>query len=149
MNLSTLIGRKKENMRAANQTEVDFLMGQLDSYNHSQKPYLREESQLLSYVIEAEGRPVAGIVGYALPYQIGYLDTLFVQQEYRGKGLGTRLLEQLEQAMVQQGISLIQLATYDFQAPDFYQKHGYRVFGHLVYPQAGVEEYFLVKEIGS
>lgn len=42
---------------------------------------------------------------------------------------------------------MTQLATFDFQEPDFYKKQGYEEFGKLYYPNADLTEYYLKKDI--
>lgn len=41
------------------------------------------------------------------------------------------LLTDIEQTVIKHGIELIHLETVDFQALDFYLKHGYEIFGVL------------------
>jgi hypothetical protein len=45
--------------------------------------------------------------------------------------LGTILLNKVEEKAKQLGATLSHLDTFDFQAKDFYLKHGYEVFGVL------------------
>jgi hypothetical protein len=39
------------------------------------------------------------------------------------------------------------LDTFSFQAPDFYQRHGYRVFGELVDFPPGHTRYYMTKQL--
>jgi hypothetical protein len=39
------------------------------------------------------------------------------------------------------------LDTFSFQAPDFYEQHGYQVFGTLDDFPAGHQRYFMTKEL--
>lgn len=60
-----------------------------------------------------------------------YIDILWVNENYRHQGLGSKLLEYVEDTAKAKGCYLIHLDTFDFQAKDFYLKHGYEIFGTL------------------
>jgi ribosomal protein S18 acetylase RimI-like enzyme len=47
----------------------------------------------------------------------------------RGKGYGKELLNQIENTAKENNCRLILLDSFSFQAPDFYQKYGYKVVG--------------------
>lgn len=48
-------------------------------------------------------------------------------EEYRNKGIGSRLINEVENYCRNRGVSHISLNTYEFQAPEFYKKMGYTV----------------------
>lgn len=54
-----------------------------------------------------------------------YLHVLWVDAAWRGKGLGTALLRAAENAVLAGGASRLYLSTMDFQAPDYYPRHGF------------------------
>ena len=56
------------------------------------------------------------------------LTDLFIQQEYRGQGLGKKVLNKLEEKLISLGIHNIWTWTAGYEAPDFYKKQGYEVF---------------------
>lgn len=60
-----------------------------------------------------------------------FVDWLWIAEAHRTHGYGAQLLEQAESIAKERGCSGIFLDTYSFQAPDFYQKHGYTEFGRL------------------
>ena len=78
---------------------------------------------------------------------LAQLDVLWVAEPRRGTGLGACLLAQLEQDAARQGAKRLELNTFGFQAPGFYEKLGYRRFG-AVEPAVGeYGHYFYVKEL--
>lgn len=60
-----------------------------------------------------------------------YIAGLWVSEKHRGKGLGEKLLAASERKAIEENCHSSYLFTYDFQAPDFYLKNGYKVFGEL------------------
>ncbi|MGY9056692.1 MAG: GNAT family N-acetyltransferase [Alphaproteobacteria bacterium] len=60
-----------------------------------------------------------------------YVSHLWIEQDYRGKGLGSALLAQGEEQGRRRGAAGSHLTTADFQARAFYEKQGYTLFGQL------------------
>jgi ribosomal protein S18 acetylase RimI-like enzyme len=54
-----------------------------------------------------------------------------IPQNVRGKGIGSRLLQNAEEFARQNGCVNVWLDTFSFQAPDFYRKRGNEVFAEL------------------
>lgn len=88
-------------------------------------------------------------MAYSSYYYIGYVDTLWVDEEYRNQGVGSKLMDQVEKSLKDYGCSLCHLDTFSFQAPGFYEKRGYKIFGTLEHKKAGISEYFLVKDLSG
>ena len=57
------------------------------------------------------------------------IDYVWVKETLRGQGIGKRLLITIEEAAIERGCRQITLETFSFQAPEFYQKLGYNIFG--------------------
>ncbi len=60
-----------------------------------------------------------------------YLTDLFVNEKYRGQGLGAKILKQLENKVAKLGIKHIWTWTAGFEAPSFYKKQGYKIFTEM------------------
>jgi GNAT superfamily N-acetyltransferase len=54
-----------------------------------------------------------------------------VAEPHRGSALGSRLLRTAEEAALERGCKGVFLDTLDFQAPEFYTKHGYTIWGEI------------------
>lgn len=76
-----------------------------------------------------------------------YINLLFVMAEYRGHGYGHRLLTLAEDEARGRGVKYAYLDTFSFQAPEFYQHHGYQVFGELHDFPPGHQRYYLTKQL--
>ena len=77
-----------------------------------------------------QGQLIAGVVFVVHWYWL-HVETLFVHEAYRGRGLGSQLLQRAETYARTVGCVGAYLDTLSFQAPDFYPKHGYEVLAEL------------------
>lgn len=113
--------------------EVDVISNKIESYNNSQAPFIQEQPFInLNFCIkDAGGAIIAGIMAVMYCWGMLSVDVLVVDQQYHKKGLGSQLLSHAEDEARKRGATLAHLDTFDFQAKDFYIKHGYEVFGVL------------------
>jgi GNAT superfamily N-acetyltransferase len=102
-------------------------------YNLSKVPFTQEPSFIsINRVIKGlNGEVLAGINIQLYCWNCLYVDVLWVKEEYRKEGYGSILLNEVEKIAKDKGCNLIHLDTFDFQAKDFYLKHGYEIFGVL------------------
>ncbi len=77
-----------------------------------------------------------------------YVEVLWVNEERRGEGYGTRLVKAAEVEAENRGCHSAYLYTYSFQQPEFYKKLGYEVFGELADFPNGHMKYFMKKSLG-
>ncbi|PLZ04647.1 GNAT family N-acetyltransferase, partial [Fischerella thermalis] len=84
---------------------------------------------------------VGGLIGETY-WQWLYVDVLWVHELFRGKGYGDILLATAEQEAVKRGCQYAYLDTFSFQAPEFYRKRGYVVFGELPNFPQGYSRFF-------
>lgn len=76
-----------------------------------------------------------------------HVDTLWVEESLRGKGWGSRILAQAETEAIEAGCTRALLDTFEFQAPDFYEKLGYTKYAVLDDYPPGYKRYYLRKEL--
>lgn len=68
---------------------------------------------------------------------------LFVSEQFRVKGIRSKLLEAAKKEAMRRGCKYAFVDTFSFQALAFYKKHGYReVFSLEEYPYTGKRHYF-------
>jgi GNAT superfamily N-acetyltransferase len=76
------------------------------------------------------GETIGGLYGQSF-YGWLYVMLLFVPEGLRGQDYGTKLLAEADEWANKQQLSGIYVDTYTFQAPGFYEKCGFEVFGSL------------------
>jgi ribosomal protein S18 acetylase RimI-like enzyme len=74
---------------------------------------------------------------------------LWVAAPYRGHGYGRDLLRAAERFAIDRGCRAARLETFGFQAPGFYEKLGYQVFGVLDDCPPGHQQFFLRRDLGG
>lgn len=107
--------------------DTEFLADQIDAYNMAVTG-ITDWHPLAVFVRDASGQIVAGVEG---GMWAGYLEVknLWVREDLRGQGIGRRLLSAAEQVARRRGCTQVLLDTHDFQAPGFYKRLGYTIFG--------------------
>jgi ribosomal protein S18 acetylase RimI-like enzyme len=108
----------------------------------------------LTYVVEHEGQLVGfmmGLIRQAAPEKVGYIKMLVIDKKYQGKGIGTRLLKEMEKMLCNQGVSTIRLfeAAPNYLVPGldvfytkglvFVEKYGYKRFGETFNMEVSLE----------
>ncbi|GKU25216.1 GNAT family N-acetyltransferase [Clostridium folliculivorans] len=118
-------------------------------YNNSKVVFTQEPSFIpINRVIKASnGEVMAGINSVLYCWNCLYVDVLWVKAEYRKEGYGSVLLKEVENIAKEKGCKLSHLDTFDFQAKDFYLKHGYEVFGVLDDCPVEHKRYYLKKNL--
>jgi GNAT superfamily N-acetyltransferase len=109
--------------------DVEFLKERINEHNIVLTG--RSDYRPLAALVRDDDRAlIAGL--YAFTWA-GWLEIEFVwvQRDLRGRGLGRRLIEAAEQEARARGCHRVWLDSYTFQAPGFYERLGYEVFGTL------------------
>jgi ribosomal protein S18 acetylase RimI-like enzyme len=97
----------------------------------------------LVMTIRQKGKIAAGLIADTY-FGWMYVNALWVHERYRGKGWGQSLMEAAETEARKRGVRNVFLASFSFQAPNFYVKLGYRVFGRLADFPAGTGHQFIL-----
>jgi len=127
-----------ENTESQKAQEIGNL---IRSYNRSKRE-TAESEQLNLYVEDEHGQLLAGLVAETFGNWLE-IEYLFVKEDLRGQGIGSQLLQQAESEAKKRNCRFAFVNTYQFQAPAFYQKHGYKeVFTLKDYPYTGQRHYY-------
>jgi ribosomal protein S18 acetylase RimI-like enzyme len=125
----------------------DQILAEVLRYNASQVGPLNDSRYVLT-VRSTAGQLVGGLVGVQF-WNGMFIDLLWIDERLRRNGLGTRLMHQAETDLLQHGGEVIFLSTWSFQAPEFYEKLGYSVFGKLKGMPRGATRTWFVKWLHS
>ncbi|MBQ9950914.1 MAG: GNAT family N-acetyltransferase [Clostridia bacterium] len=118
-------------------------------YNLSRVPPRQPETfvEVCRAVKDEEENVIAGCLANIYCWNVMYIDILWVDEGARGQGLGTKLLEDAQRIARENQCTLIHLDTFDFQAKDFYLRHGFHLFGVLEGCPEGHCRYYLSKKL--
>lgn len=98
-----------------------------------------------NFVAKENDKIVGIIMGHSYYKEI-YIENLIVLEEYRNKHIGTKLIETVENYFKNKGFENINLTTYNFQAPEFYKKCGFKIdFIRENKENPKLNKYYLVK----
>jgi ribosomal protein S18 acetylase RimI-like enzyme len=108
--------------------EVKSLDDQLGLFNALQVG--RDDFTPLNLVIRQNGNVIAGLK--SVPgWDWLYVQILWVHEDHRRIGLGSRLLQEAERKARERGCVGSCLSSFTFQSPEFYERHGYHTFGRI------------------
>ena len=89
---------------------------------------------------------IGGLTGYTFGKWL-IIKYLWISEAIRNKGFGSKLLLAAEDEALKRGAVYSIVDTFDFQAPLFYQKYGYKEVLTLEdYPVSG-KRYYFTKEL--
>jgi ribosomal protein S18 acetylase RimI-like enzyme len=92
------------------------------------------------------GEIMGGVVGHIWGGWL-HVNFLWVTEVARGQGHGNRLMDAAETMARERGATGATLETLSFQAPGFYKKRGYTVFGQLDDYPPGHTKFYLRKDL--
>lgn len=119
--------------------------GGITEYNAQQAG--DENPQHVCFVLQSSSKEVLGGVIGIVYWDWFSLELMWIQEEYRGRGYGRRLLALAEEEAQKRGAKHVHLDTFSFQAPEFYERYGYEVFGELDEFPAGHQRIYMKKEL--
>ncbi|PZR98754.1 MAG: N-acetyltransferase [Candidatus Nephthysia bennettiae] len=125
--------------------ERDYLDERIYEYNVATTG-ITDGRLMLFTVRDEQEHVIAGLSGWSWGgcMEIEYL---WVREQWRGKGLGAQLLAAAEAEGIARGCTQVVIDTHSFQAPEFYKKHGYEVYGAVDNYPRGFAHIHLKKEL--
>jgi GNAT superfamily N-acetyltransferase len=126
-----------------NENVGDIILKGLKSYNESKIGSYSRKSFLL-FIRSQAGQVIAGLSGDILGNLCG-IHLMWVDDLHRKKGLGAKIIRNLEQYALSKGCNFIQLDTAEFQAKEFYEKLGYATVAVLDQGFMGYKQYIMRK----
>lgn len=124
------------------------LSAELDAFNVAAMSSAGEQRELTVRIEDTVGL-AAGVSGWTWGLAAGIAMT-WVRADARAAGLGTELLERFEAEAAGRGARVVYVTSFTFQAPAFYERHGYVEFARWEsLPVEGEADVHLRKEIAE
>ena len=101
---------------------------------------------LAVWLRDEDGALVGGLTGRSGGGWL-FIEYFWLPEAHRGGGVGSRLIGTAEQEAVVRNCIGVWLDTFSFQAPSFYRRHGYEVFGEIDDYPAGHRRLFMRKRL--
>jgi GNAT superfamily N-acetyltransferase len=124
--------------------DVAVVSDSLDEFNVQQTG--TRDQRPLAVLVRDPGthRVVGGLTGRT-SLGLLFVDLFYLPHRLRGSGVGSDVLQQAEAEGRRRGCRSGVLYTITFQAPGFYEKHGWRVFGEVPCDPPGAGRVFMSK----
>jgi GNAT superfamily N-acetyltransferase len=118
----------------------------LSAYDFARIGYL--DFRRLSVVVRdpQTGKVVGGLYGRS-SLGLFYVDWLFLPEDLRGSGIGSRVLAMAEEEAQRRGCTRVTLTTLSVEAPGFYQKQGYDIAVTIDCEPPGLIHYYMMKRL--
>jgi len=94
----------------------------------------------------ATGQTIGGILGRT-SLGLLFVDLVYLPEALRGQAIGSRMMAMVEQEAARRGCRSGALITITFQAPGFYERHGWREFGRVPCDPPGTFRVFMTKPL--
>jgi GNAT superfamily N-acetyltransferase len=132
----------EENPSAA---DTDVILAGLRAFNEAHVG-ATERVSLAVFVRDVDGRVLGGLTAQ-VKYGWVHVDWLWLPDTLRGRGMGTAVMDAVEEDARRRGCVGAHVETTDYQALPFYEKRGYAVFGVLEGYPVGSRSYYLRKDL--
>lgn len=111
-----IVNESIEKSQYENNDLYDFLEGENDITYHE-----------YTYKLTDDDENMIGGVCMTILLNRMYIDQVIVVNKYRKQGYGEFMLKEIEDFAKQKGVEISSVGSYNFQAPEFYQKQGYNL----------------------
>jgi len=126
--------------------DVQYLEDRIYDFNSDETDIA--DGELLAFFVRRDNRIVAGICGNTWGGTCE-LRQFWVEESLRHRGLGTKLFQSAEQEARRRGCTQIVLMTFSFQAPAFYERHGFEIVGVIDNHPRGHRNLLMRKHLGN
>lgn len=138
-----------------NQDASGYVLFNLHQYNQQHCKYIREHSSNNhndkingDFIVWDNDEVIGGAIGY-IEYGWYFLTDFYLNAKYRDHGLGSKVIQKVEEFALSNHAVGVRVESWDFQAPKFYQKLGYTVWGEFKDCPLGTTCYHLFKRLND
>ena len=136
-------------IRAQHDISSEYLAAISDQlYEYNQRITGKRDVRGLSFVALDGDDVVGAATGYSWG-GIAELEVLWVDEGHRGAGLGTRLLAEFVGEAALRDTRRVWVSSHDFQAPELYERSGFKRVAELEGWPEGHTNVILCKQIGA
>jgi GNAT superfamily N-acetyltransferase len=129
------------------QADAEIIRQGLGRYNTAHAG--DDQRQPLAIVVrDDQGQVQGGLLGMIYWNWLA-INIVWLHENLRGQGFGRQLMQMAEQVAIEHGCYAVHLDTFDFQAPDFYLRLGYTVWGRLDDLPPGHSRFYLKKMLAG
>ncbi len=118
----------------------------LSEYNRSKAGYVDGRDLPVILRQSTTGEILGGLLGRTT-LGLLFIDLVYLPDEARGRGIGTRMLEMAEKEAIARRCTAAVLFTITFQAPEFYKRHGYHELGRVEVAPPGATRVCMMKQL--
>ena len=128
--------------------DADYICDQLDEgFNKEHLDEKHDYIKINRKLVNKDGKVVAAIMAGVTGIDLGWIWKIWVDEEYRGQGLGTLLLKHFEKKAKAKGATkILSEEIYDWNV-GFFLKAGYKVAGELKDLPKGHSFYIVEKDL--
>ncbi|QDY78269.1 GNAT family N-acetyltransferase [Streptomyces qinzhouensis] len=106
-----------------------------------------DQTSLSVKAVDDDGQLIGGLTGWTWGGLLG-IDMLWIREDSRRDGWGGKLLRAAEEEARRRGCDRACVSSFTFQAPGFYQRHGYTETGRTLGIPGGAEDVHMFKRLG-
>ncbi|MFD5191025.1 GNAT family N-acetyltransferase [Streptomyces sp. NPDC058357] len=128
--------------------DIAVISDALDRFN-TEHTSIADRRPLAVLVRDPVTREVVGGLTGRTSLGLFFLDLFYLPAQLRGTGLGTEILAQAENEAHARGCRTAVLYTITFQAPGFYEKHGWKRLGEVPCAPPSTSRVFMTKELAA
>ena len=128
-----------------NEDQVEDIESRLSSFDENYITYKMDGC--IQIGVEDDGKLIAGLDACITAFKILYVSTVFVDEEYRRKGIGALMIREMEKRALAMGANTIRLDTFNWQGKEFYEALDYQCIGQYDNTEDGYSEYFFLKRL--
>lgn len=126
--------------------DVAFVVEQIHAHNIAATG-CADYRPLAIFLRDNTGAILGGLTGFTWGGALK-IEYLWLREDWRGRGLGTRLVEAAEHEAIARGCRSAVVDTHSFQAPDLYPRLGYTLCGVAEDWPVGHQQYYFQKALG-